>query len=185
MHPAQTVTYTTSWVDKTPQSPNHRHTHTNPNHNTNPTTTKGEEIQDLPNMVDSNTLLMYTNNDPMQPANYRPIRLNNTMGKLCSGMAASVLNSYAENTHIRSESQHGCRAQRSYQHALNNLAHTIEDAAIYKHDLYVAYFDFTPAFNMVDHDTLLCIMHDLGFPEDAVDAVKSIYNGATTHISIK
>ena len=38
---------------------------------------------------------------------------------------------------------------------------------------------------MVDHDKLLCIMYDLGFPEDAVDAVKSIYNGATTHISIK
>ena len=28
-------------------------------------------------------------------------------------------------------------------------------------------------------------MYDLGFTEDAVDAVKSIYNGATTHISLK
>ncbi len=69
---------------------------------------------------DSNAILLYKNNDPMQPANYRPIGLNNTMGKLWSGMVASVLTSYAEMTHILSESQHGFRAQRSCQQALNN-----------------------------------------------------------------
>jgi hypothetical protein len=133
----------------------------------------------------SNTVLLYKKNDPMQPANYRPIGLNNTMGKLWSAMVASVMSSYAETMHILSPAQHGFRAQRSTHQALNNLVHTIEDAAIYKQDLYVAYFDFSSAFNMVDHDKLLCIMYDLGFTEDAVDAVKSIYNGATTHISLK
>jgi hypothetical protein len=36
---------------------------------------------------------------------------------------------------------------------------------------------------MVDHDKLMCIMYDLGFPTDAIDIVKSIYDGATTHLT--
>jgi hypothetical protein len=134
---------------------------------------------------DSNTILLYKKNDPMLPTNYRPIGLNNTMGKLWSAMVASVMTSYAETMKILSPAQHGFRAQRSTHQALNNLVHTIEDAAIYNQDLFVAYFDFSSAFNMVDHDKLLCIMYDLGFTEDAIDAVKSIYHAATTHISLR
>ena len=37
---------------------------------------------------------------------------------------------------------------------------------------------------MVDHDKLMCTMYDLGFTEDTVDAVKIIYNAATTHVSL-
>ena len=35
---------------------------------------------------------------------------------------------------------------------------------------------------MVDHDKLLCIMHDLGFPTDAIEIVKNIYSDSTTRI---
>ena len=121
----------------------------------------------------------------MLPANYRPIGLNNTMGKLWTAMVSSVMSSYAESMEILSPAQQGFRVQRSTHQALNSLVHAIEDAAIYKQDLYVSYYDFSSAFNMVDHDKLLCIMYDLGFTEDTIDAVKSIYDGATTHISLK
>ena len=76
-------------------------------------------------------------------------------------MVASCMASYAESMHILSPAQYGCMAQRITHQARNHLVHTMEHAAIYKHDLYVAHFDVSPAFNMVDHDKLICSMHDL------------------------
>jgi len=45
--------------------------------------------------------------------------------------------------------------------------------------------DFTSAFNTIDHDWMLWIMYDLGFPTDAIDAVKNLYEDATTQIRIQ
>ena len=44
------------------------------------------------------------------------------------------------------------------------------------------YIDFASAFNTTDHDKLLWIMLDLGFPAQAVRAVRSLYSDATTTI---
>ena len=35
---------------------------------------------------------------------------------------------------------------------------------------------------MMDHDLLFMTMYDLGFPIDAVDAIKNLYTGATTQV---
>jgi hypothetical protein len=40
--------------------------------------------------------------------------------------------------------------------------------------------EFSAAFNMSDHDLMLQIMYDLGFPADAIEVVKDLYVGATT-----
>ena len=37
--------------------------------------------------------------------------------------------------------------------------------------MYLLYVDFSSAFNTIDHDELLCIMHDLGFLDDAVEVI--------------
>eukprot|EP00798_Chlamydomonas_sp_ICE-L_P005139 gene5139-biopygen15431 len=63
-----------------------------------------------------------------------------------------------------------------------NLLHNIEDAALFHQDLYAAYFDFSSAFNMIDHQKLLCIMHSLGYTHDTIDTIKGIYTNSTTHI---
>ena len=38
----------------------------------------------------------------------------------------------------------------------------------------------TEAFDTIDHDKLLMIMYDLGFPADAIEVVKDLYTGACT-----
>ncbi len=67
-----------------------------------------------------------------------PIGLNNTMGKLWWDMVANVMTSYAESLHMLSDDQYGFRTQRSTHQALNCLVHAIEDAPIYKQDLYIS-----------------------------------------------
>ena len=131
----------------------------------------------------STTIMLYKKGDHTNPANYRPIGLNNTMGKLWTAMTTTAIACYAENLGILSTAQEGFRAHRSTHRQILNLIHDIEDAALHKKDLYAAFFDFKSAFNMVDHDKLLCIMYDLGFPTDAIEVVKSIYEEATTRLT--
>jgi len=44
--------------------------------------------------------------------------------------------------------------------------------------------DFSSAYNTIDHDKLLCIMHDLGFPEDAIEVIAELYTNAITKIKL-
>ena len=74
-------------------------------------------------------------------------------------------------------------AHSSTHRQILNLIHDIEVAALHKQDIYATFFDFKSAFNMVDHDKLMGIMYDLGFPTNDIDIVKSIYCGATTHLT--
>ena len=133
-------------------------------------------------LQNSHTLSLYKKGDPTNPANYRPIGLSNTMGKLWTSLVSTTLAHFSEYTGILSSAQEGFRANKGTHRQLTNLIHIIEDAALTNQDLYIAYFDFSSAFNMVDHDKLLCTMYDLGYPTDAIDAVKGIYHGATTHM---
>ena len=43
---------------------------------------------------------------------------------------------------------------------------------------------FYLSFNTTDHDCTLWIMYDLGFPTDAIDAVKILYENATTQVKL-
>jgi len=60
----------------------------------------------------------------------------------------------------------------------------LEDAKLFKQDVYALIVDFTSAFNTTDHDRMLWIMYDMGFPTDAVDIVKNLYEEATTQVRI-
>ena len=60
----------------------------------------------------------------------------------------------------------------------------MSDAKICHQDLYLLYVDFSSAFNTIDHDKLLCIMHDLGFPPDAIEVVADLYTNAVTRIEL-
>ncbi len=60
------------------------------------------------------------------------------------------------------------------------LQMVIEDAELSQQDLYTLQVDYSSAFNMIDQDRLLMVMYDLGFPTDAVEVVKDLYDGATT-----
>eukprot|EP00983_Pelagomonas_calceolata_P006166 204807-Pelagomonas_calceolata.AAC.1 len=60
----------------------------------------------------------------------------------------------------------------------------LEDAKAFSTDIYALIIDFTSAFNTTDHDRLLWIMYDLGFPSDAIDTVKNLNENATTNVRL-
>ncbi len=80
----------------------------------------------------SNTIMLYKKGDHTDPANFRPIGLNNTMGKLWTAMVTTAIACFVENMGILSSAQEGFRAHKSTHRHILNLIHDIEDAALHK-----------------------------------------------------
>ncbi|KAJ9524404.1 hypothetical protein QJQ45_008605 [Haematococcus lacustris] len=129
----------------------------------------------------SDTCLLYKDKGQETDLNaYRPVGLANTIYKLWTSLITKTLYEYAEANGMLSKCQAGFRSHRDTTQQLQMLVMALEDAQLAKADIYALMVDFTSAFNTTCQDKLLWIMHDLGFPTDATDAVKDLYTGATT-----
>ena len=83
-------------------------------------------------------------------------------------LITNTLYEHAEVNSLQSNMQAGFQKKNAIQQ-LQNVLITLEDAKLYKQDIYALIVDFTSAFNTTDHDKLF----DLGFPTDAIDVVKT------------
>ncbi|KAJ9520416.1 hypothetical protein QJQ45_000168 [Haematococcus lacustris] len=129
----------------------------------------------------SDTCLLYKDKGQETDLNsYRPVGLANTVYKLWTSLITKILTECAEANGMLSKNQAGFRSHRNTTQQLQMLVMALEVAKLAKADIYALLVDFTSAFNTTCQDKLLWIMHDLGFPTDATDAVKDLYTGATT-----
>jgi hypothetical protein len=92
--------------------------------------------------------------------------------------------SFQSLTPYYSTTQAGFCKQKDTIHQLQNIIMALEDAKLFKQDVYALIVDFTSAFNTTDHDRMFWIMYDLGFPIEAVDTVKNLYEEAKTQVRI-
>ena len=60
----------------------------------------------------------------------------------------------------------------------------LSDAKSTEQELRMLHVDFNSAFNTIDHDKLLQVMYDLGFPTDAINVIANLYTNATTRIKL-
>jgi hypothetical protein len=102
---------------------------------------------------------------------YRPVGLLNTIYKLYTRTVTMALYDYAEKHSVLSSTQKGFRKYASTMSQVQTLIMALEDARDTAQDVYMLQVDFSNAFNMIDHDKLLAVMWDLGFPTDAIDVV--------------
>ena len=133
---------------------------------------------------ESQTMLLHKKGSEHDLGNWRPIALANTLYKVWTGVIAECLYKYAEHFDILSSTQEGFKKQKNTIRQLQNVMNIMSDAKISQQDLNVLYVDFSSAFNTVDHNKLLCIMHDLGFPEDAIEVIAELYTDAITKIKL-
>ena len=128
----------------------------------------------------SNTVLPYKKGDPYQVKNYRPIALAKTVYKLWTSILTELMTDYAETQGLLTDCQEGFRRDRSTTRQIQMLTAALEDAKITKQDIMCLYIDFTNAFGSVDHPRLIHILTEIGFPQDAVDLIADLYQGAST-----
>ena len=125
-------------------------------------------------------VLLYKKEDPLDIKSYRPIALADTLTKLYTGLLTDCMTDYAEHCDILSTSQEGFRRAKGTARQLLMMQNVLSDAKLFGEDIYLMYVDFSSAFNTIDHDKLLIIMYDLGFPVDCIEAVKNLYQDAET-----
>jgi hypothetical protein len=113
---------------------------------------------------------------------FRRIGLETTLYKVWTNMVREALANFAEKYTIISNDQAGFRAKRSTQEQLEMFTMLLEDAQLTKQDLYMLQIDFTEAFDTINHDKLLHIMYDLGFPTDGIEVVKQLYTNMQTQV---
>ena len=116
--------------------------------------------------------------------NYRPIGLADALYKLWTSNVTYVMMHHALRHRIILRCQEGGIIGRDTRRQLRNLINVFEDAHHTEQDLDCMYVDFSNAFNMVDHDKLLCIIYDLGIPTDAIEVVKGIFQESKTTINL-
>eukprot|EP00775_Hariotina_reticulata_P015153 gene15153-biopygen1942 len=130
---------------------------------------------------ESMTILLYKHKGTrLQLQYYRRIGLENTMYKLWTRMVTFALADRAERLNMISASQGGFRNKRTTAQQMEMMVMALEDAHLFKQDIYLLQADMTEAFDTIDHDKLLMIMYDLGFPTDAIEVVKDLYTNART-----
>ena len=133
----------------------------------------------------STTVLLAKPGCPLDLKNKRPIALANCLYKLYTSIVTPcyALTHFAEEHNIISPVQEGFRRFHNAHRQARQLIHIIKDAELTSQNLYALYVDFSSAFNCVDHDKLLCIMYDLGFPTLSINVVWDIYTNSITRIS--
>eukprot|EP00983_Pelagomonas_calceolata_P073735 1152259-Pelagomonas_calceolata.AAC.3 len=99
-------------------------------------------------------------------------------------MVTNTLYECAEAHSLLSSTQAGFRNQKDTIHHLQNVIMGLEDAKAFSKDMCALIVDFTSAFNTTDHDRMLWIMYDLGFPTDSIDTVKNLYEDATNKVRL-
>ena len=96
-------------------------------------------------------------------------------------MVTNAMYEYAECNSLLSNTQAGFRKQLD---TLEKVIMALEDSKLHSKDTYALVVDFTSAFNTTDHDRKLWIMYNMGFPTDAIEAVKHLYTQASMQIRL-
>jgi hypothetical protein len=136
----------------------------------------------------SKTVFLYKKGDMTAACNRRPITITSCLYRLYMAMNATFIQMKMhkqDNIRIFSNSQKGFVAgvPGCVEHAVMTrelIAHAIH----HKRDLHMVQIDFRNAFGSVPHGLIEFNMRCMGLPETQIQTVMTIYEGATTKISV-
>ena len=113
--------------------------------------------------------------DPRSPMNYRGIVLASSMYKLYCGVLNVRLQKWAEENGVIADEQNGFRQKRSCIDQLSCLTNIIEGRKITKRSTFVAFVDFSKAYDRVNRSLLWKKLDRLGINGKMMNALKALY----------
>ncbi|KAK4309301.1 hypothetical protein Pmani_019063 [Petrolisthes manimaculis] len=131
---------------------------------------------------DTLIVTIYKNGDKTNCGNYRGISLLCTAGKIFSKLLLNRLKTLAER--VLPESQSGFRSNRSTQDMIFCIRQVQEKSAEQDRDLFLVFFDFKKAFDMVRREMLWKVLAILGCPPKFVQIAKSFHQGMFGKVSV-
>ena len=112
----------------------------------------------------------------LQPQNYRPVALLPVLSKVLEKVVFKQIMEYVENNKILHPSHHGSRPNHSTGTALIEMYTSWIDAVEAGQVAAVMMLDLSAAFDLVDHNLLLCKLEIMGFQTHALKWMKSYLN---------
>ena len=117
--------------------------------------------------------------------NYRGITLSSVLGKVFSGVLNNRLQTYLEENRLINENQSGFRKGRRTTDNLFILKTIINKYLCQKNkSLYIAFIDFSKAFDHVWRDGLLVKLLKLGVTGNLYNIIKAMYENTFAHLKI-
>lgn len=122
------------------------------------------EQGEFPNILKSSKITpVYKNKgDPTDPTNYRPIAVQNQLAKIFEKLFHKRLIEFLEKKNILSPFQHGFTKNRNTETALYESVKYILDSLDNKKNSVALFFDFSRAFDTVQHDILFYKLEQIG-----------------------
>jgi hypothetical protein len=126
----------------------------------------------------------YKGGDKQQPINYRPVSLTSVVCKLMERWVKELFCKQLDNLGIMAVQQHGFTKKKS---CVTNLMQAHEswvknmDARVLTD---VIYFDFSKAFDRVDHTTLVNLLAGYGLPQYLINWTEDFLRGRTFQVRV-
>lgn len=122
--------------------------------------------------------------DNTKAANYRPISLLNTTGKLFEKLIHWRITQHADANNIINDEQFGFRKQHSTSHQILRVTNHIKRNWGLRKSTGMILFDIEKAFDSVWHDGLIFKLHKMGFPPYLCAMIKSFTASRTFKVHI-
>ena len=121
----------------------------------------------------------------IQLGNYRPIALMSVVAKLYERIIADRLTKYLEEEQKIVEEQGGFRVNRGCVDQIFILNEVIESRRERGKKTYIAFMDFTKAYDLVWRDGLFQELHEAGVKGKAWRVVRDMYRKARSCVTVK
>ena len=125
---------------------------------------------------------LYKKSDPLQPSNYRPISLANTVLKLFTQLISNRLHLWNESNNILSDYQGAYKRKTGCAEHVFILTAALQYNINLNHKVYGLFVDMSQAFDTINHRRLWLKLHKLGLSTKVLLTMKSIYNLAKAKI---
>ena len=111
--------------------------------------------------------------EPSNPSNYRPISVLKTLNKIFERLLLHRLDDFISTFDIKVKTQYGFSSNLSTMDALYDLLGSIRRALQSSHHCIAVFYDFSKAFDTIDHDRLLMKLSRYGIRGTALNLIKS------------
>lgn len=118
-------------------------------------------------------------------SNYRPISLLPAISKIFEKIIYKRLYSYIKKFHILTNTQYGFLPNSSTEHAIYNALSFISDCIDKKEKVAGIFFDFTRAFDTINHNLLLYKLENYGVRGVSLHLLRSYLSNRTQQVLIK
>ncbi|PZC83990.1 hypothetical protein B5X24_HaOG206336 [Helicoverpa armigera] len=141
---------------------------------------KTGKIPDM--MCHSNIILLHKKGDKADINNYRPISLVSHIYKAFIKILHNRIDIQLD-SHQPPE-QAGFRPHFSTTDHLQSLNQIIEKHIEFQKPLYLAFEDYTKAFDSIKHSAIFSALEDQGIEKTYIDLLKAIYSNSTANIKL-